>query len=127
MNTNRVTLTFLIPFCIALRGRFISNFFAIDATYVSPPVNNTRAHPLPVVTEEPARQMFSLSRISKGRWPSQGKKRTSLSTGMSSPVKDACETVREEAEISTQSLGKTSPPGFVCARERKHGWNEAGN
>src|SRR5882762_9764583 len=68
------------------------------------------AHPLPVATEVPARQIFSLSSISN---LNSGEGRSSLglfSTGINSPVKEACVTVKASDEKTTQSPGKTSPP-----------------
>jgi hypothetical protein len=122
MNANNTKLTLLIPICIAFTGLFLANSFATEARYVRAPVDNTTAVPLPVVTDVPERQMFSLSRRSNGNSASSahgaGERRADLSIGMSSPVSEAWETVKEEEVRTTQSPGKTSPPGDEGVRRQ---------
>ena len=110
MNASKIKLTRLTPICIAFTGLFLANSFATEAMYVLSPVDNTSAVPLPVVTDVPDRQMFSLSRMSNGKLGGAGESRADLSMGINSPVSEAWETVKEDEVSTTQSPGNTSPP-----------------
>jgi hypothetical protein len=97
----------------------------MEATYVWLPVEMTMARPLPVATEVPARQMFMLSMISKLKSGGGRTSRGFFSTGISSPVNEACATVNASDKKRAQSPGKTSPPGRILAVSMEQNEEEA--